>query len=168
METGNDFEKSLGKGMITVAWLLLLGLLTVLFSGYLEHQQDPNAGINNGTGNQVVLQMNRAGHYVAPGWINGRPVKFLLDTGATDVAVPESLARQLQLPRGAPTLSQTANGVVRSYRTSLDSVRLGGIELSNIRATVFPGMPSGEVLLGMSFLKHLELTQREKTLVLSL
>ena len=168
MATGKEFQQSFGKGMITLAWLVLLGLLTLFFSGYLEHQSAPNASLSQSADRQVVLKMNRAGHYVAPGWINGKSVKFLLDTGATDVAVPASLARQLSLPRGADTLSQTANGVVRSYRTVLDSVRLGGIELNNIRATVFPGMPGGEVLLGMSFLKHLELTQREKTLVLSL
>ena len=110
--------------------------------------------------------MNRAGHYLAPGKINGTTVKFLLDTGATDVAIPEKLAERLQLKKGSRTLSQTANGVVRSYSTVLDRISLGGIELYNIRASIFPGMPSGEVLLGMSFLKHLEMVQKGNTLTL--
>jgi len=156
--------------MIAVAWILLLGLMTLLFSNYLEHQEYPNQSLEKGhsiqDNNKVVLKMNRAGHYLAPGKINNVAVKFLLDTGATDVAIPEKLASQIGLRKGSRTMSQTANGIVRSYSTVLDSISIGGIELNNIRASIFPGMPSGEVLLGMSFLKHLEMTQTGDTLTL--
>ncbi len=155
--------------MIAVAWLLLLGLLTILFSNYLEHQEHPNQSLETSQFNQqntVVLKMNRAGHYLAPGKINNVTVKFLLDTGATDVAIPEKLAKRIGLKKGSRTMSQTANGIVRSYSTVLDSISIGNIELNNIRASIFPGMPSGEVLLGMSFLKHLEMNQKGNTLTL--
>lgn len=168
MSNQNQFQHKLGKGMITIAWLLLLGLLTLLFSNMLEQQEFPNQDLTHGSGNQTVtLQMNRSGHYLAPGRINGTPVKFLLDTGATDVAIPDKLARQLQLDRGIASMSQTANGLVKSYSTILDSVRLGNIELNQIRASIIPGMPGGEVLLGMSFLKHLDMVQKGKQLTLS-
>ena len=155
--------------MIAVAWILLLGLLTLLFSNYLDQQEYPNQSVETGLSSQnntVVLKMNRAGHYLAPGKINNVAVKFLLDTGATDVAIPEKLANRIGLKKGSRTMSQTANGIVRSYSTVLDSISIGNIELNNIRASIFPGMPSGEVLLGMSFLKHLEMIQKGNTLTL--
>ena len=65
------------------------------------------------------------------------------------------------------SMSQTANGLVKSYSTMLDSVSIGNLELNNIRASVIPGMPGGEVLLGMSFLKHLEMVQKGNQLTLT-
>ena len=62
--------------------------------------------------------------------------------------------------------AQTANGVVTTYRTRLTSVALGTIAISNVRAHINPGMTGDEVLLGMSFLRDLELTQREGLLTL--
>ena len=170
MSSADKYQQKLGKGMIVFAWLLLLGLLTMLFSNYLDQEEFPNRTLEStvsNSGQQVVmLKMNRSGHYLAPGFINQLPVTFLLDTGATDVAIPEKLAEKINLRKGVPTLSQTANGVVRSYSTVLDRISIGGIELYDIKASIFPGMPGGEVLLGMSFLKHLEMTQKGKTLTL--
>lgn len=170
MSSEHQYQQKLGKGMITIAWIILLILLTALFSGFLDQQEFPNADLqtfeaNNGRA-VVVLEMNRSGHYIAPGKINNVPVRFLLDTGATDVAIPEKLASKIGLQKGHRTLSQTANGTVNSYATTIERISLGGIELENIRASIFPGMPGGEVLLGMSFLKHLEMNQKGRTLTL--
>lgn len=115
---------------------------------------------------RVVLQRNRAGHYVGKGKINGKPVLFLVDTGATEVALPLALARRLDLRLRPGGMSKTANGNVRVWRTRLDSVDLGGMRLNKVRATVLPNMPGEEVLLGMSYLKHYELLQRGNTLTL--
>jgi aspartyl protease family protein len=151
--------------MIIAAWVVLLGLLTWLFDGWLEGRHNPNRNVAVATdarGDAVVeLQRNRAGHYVATGAINGSPVVFLLDTGATDVAVPAPLAGRLGLKRGRAVLGKTANGVVKTWQTRLDSVRLGAIELNDVRATIMPNMPGDDVLLGMSFLKQLEFVQRD-------
>jgi aspartyl protease family protein len=106
------------------------------------------------------------GHYVASGTLNGEPVVFLIDTGATNVAVPARLAKALKLKRGAAMRSQTANGAVTTYQTRIDEVRLGSIVMHNVRASINPGMDGNEVLLGMSFLRHLELRQRGRTLTL--
>ena len=114
----------------------------------------------------MILDRNRAGHYVANGFINGSSVTFLLDTGATDVAVPETLASSLGLKKGLPFVSQTANGTVTSWRTRLDEVRIGTIVLTDVRASILPSMTGMDVLLGMSFLKQLELVQRGETLTL--
>ncbi len=165
-----ETERQLGKGMIFAAWILALGLLTWLFSGFLEYQRNPNRQVEasaDGRGNiEVTLQRNRAGHYLAAGQINGQPVVFLLDTGATDVAVPETLANRLGLERKYRSVSRTANGNITTWSTRLDSVDLGGIRRPDVRATILPNMTGNEVLLGMSFLKHLELIQRGDTLTL--
>ena len=116
---------------------------------------------------EVVLQRNRQGHYLADGLINGRVTTFLVDTGATDVALPQDLANRLNLPRLGRALSRTANGTVEVQRTRLDSVQLGALRLHDVRATILPGMAGDTpVLLGMSFLKHLELVQKDGYLTL--
>lgn len=157
----------IGRGMTFVAWIIVLGLMTLFFSRVLERQHNPNqqiasqTGANNGS---VVLQRNRQGHYVATALINGQPTEVMLDTGATRVSVPEHLARTLGLRKGYPSQTSTANGIITTYATTLDSVQLGGITLHKVRASI---NPNGEdVLLGMSFLKQLEFTQHGDTLVL--
>ncbi len=156
--------------MIYLAWIILLALLTYLFSRYLDRQNNPNSHLRvqqEGSGARVVvLTRNRAGHYVASGRVNGESVEFLLDTGATDVAIPLGLAKRLHLRKGAESRSITANGEVTAWMTRLDSIDLGGIVMRNVRATILPGMGGDEVLLGMSFLKHLELIQKGDTLTI--
>jgi len=170
VSTNNEYPRTLGKGMITVAWLLLLGLLTLLFNNFLDHENNPNQSpttLTSNSGAKVVeLKMNRAGHYVANGKINGQPVVFLLDTGATDVALGEKLANRLGLEKGLETRAQTANGITRSYLALLQQVSIGEISLNGIRASILPGMKTNQVLLGMSFLKQLEMRQKGDTLTL--
>ncbi len=162
--------QQLGKGMIYVAWLLVLGLLFMFFNSILEKQHNPNQNITstshqNGT-NEVILQRNRYGHYVTNGSINGQPVVFLLDTGATRVSIPEQVANRLNLQRGMPLKANTANGIITTYSVTLDSVAMGAIELESVKASINPKMLGDEILLGMTFLKHLELIQRGDTLTL--
>ncbi len=154
--------------MLFGAWVLALAILALFFNRLISHQENPNrdpvAAADASGRMQVVLARNRSGHYVADGLINGEPVRFLVDTGATDVALPLELARRLELPLGAARISRTANGNVRVWSTRLGSVDLGGLRLSDVRASVLPNMPGNEVLLGMSYLKHFELVQRDGTL----
>ncbi|MBV0933173.1 retropepsin-like aspartic protease family protein [Marinobacterium weihaiense] len=161
-------RRGLARGMHYMTWIVLLALLTFYFNDFVGEQRNPNRHLNltdSGSG-EVVLARNRAGHYVAPGRINGEPVTFLLDTGATRVSVPESLADRLGLRRGAEQRTLTANGMISVYATRLDSVKLGGIELRDVAASINPFMPEETVLLGMSFMQHLELQQRDGELTL--
>lgn len=161
-----------GRWMILAAWLLLLVLLTLLFANWLQRQENPNRSliVSNGPRDEMVLTLlqNRAGHYLAPGEIDGVEVAFLLDTGATRVAVPEHIAERAGLHKGPVSQTQTASGVVDSWLTRIASVRLGPFEMQEVRAVIIPDMPGDEVLLGMSFLKHLKLEQTGKRLRLSL
>jgi aspartyl protease family protein len=162
-------QRRMGKGMIIGAWLGLLFILTLFFNSYLEQVNNPNPNPEtsvNGVVIEVALHQNRSGHYVANGKINGRDVTFLLDTGATDVAVSDELASTLGLRPGAYITSQTANGIITARQTTLSEVSVGGIRLYNVRASILPGMQGDEALLGMSFLKQLELVQRGEQLLL--
>jgi aspartyl protease family protein len=93
-------------------------------------------------------------------------VTFLVDTGATAVALPVALAERLELPLLPGGMSKTANGLVRTWTTRLDSVDVAGLTARNVRAVVMPNMPGDEVLLGMNYLKRFELIQRGNTLTL--
>lgn len=156
-----------GMAMLAIAWLLVFAGIYWFFDGWYVRQTNPNphAVLQSQTG-QVILQRNRAGHYVAEGEINGKQVTFLLDTGATQVALSAHLANQLGLRRGASVPVQTANGMSQGFVTRLDSVRLGIIEVHDVSALVSEGIDDGIVLLGMSFLKQLEFTQRNDQLIL--
>jgi aspartyl protease family protein len=170
-EPDSDEARRTGRYMLIMAWVGGLALLTLLFQDLLESQFNPNtrpliAESVDGR-EQVVLERNVQGHYVASGRINNLPVTFLLDTGATDVAVPEDLADRLRLQRMGGGISQTANGPVAVWQTMLDEVTLGAITLNDVRASILPSMNgTDKVLLGMSFLKQLEFTQRGGQLTL--
>jgi aspartyl protease family protein len=172
MKDQNDTKeiRRMGLGMQVLAWLAFLGLGVFFFSDVLEKQYNPNQSLEtrhmeDGVA-EVVLQRNRQGHYVTSGEINSLPVTFILDTGATGVAVPSKVAQRLGLQPGRAFPTQTANGMSVSYAVSLDQVSVGGITLQEVRASITPGLTTSEVLLGMSFLKHIEFTQRGDQLIL--
>ncbi|AVJ56969.1 TIGR02281 family clan AA aspartic protease [Idiomarina sp. OT37-5b] len=158
-----------GKPFMFIAWGLALALLVWFFEDKLQQQFNPNQQVSTQQlGNQLVVQLeqNRMGHYVAKGRVNGQPVTFLLDTGATLVAIPEPLAQRLGLKKGRQGMSQTANGRVITYRTVIDQLQLGDIVLDDVQASITPGMDGDIILLGMSALKQFELTQKGDTLTI--
>ena len=172
MEPGESIreQKRMGLGMMVLAWITLLGLGAVFFGDVLEQQFNPNQTLETQYPEEgmreVVLQRNRFGHYVTSGEINGKAVTFMLDTGATGVAIPDAVAKRLGIPRGRAYRTQTANGTAVSYAATLDSVAVGDIALNDVQAGIAPGMGIDQVLLGMSFLKHIEFTQRGDSLIL--
>ncbi|HSG90465.1 MAG TPA: TIGR02281 family clan AA aspartic protease [Pseudomonadales bacterium] len=165
---GADGFGRMGKGMLTLFWLLVLGGGTLLFSGVLEDRERPNGAVagrlDDGVA-EVRLRANRAGHYIADGTINGSAATFLLDTGATAVAVPADLAAEIGLRRGPRISVNTANGVADAWLTRIDHLRLGTLDFFDVAATIAPGL-DGEVLLGMSALRSIEMVQRDGELVL--
>lgn len=153
-----------------VVWLAIMGVIYWVFFVLLARQGNPNTQrlLQQQPQGEVVLQRNRAGHYVADGEINGERVVFLIDTGATQVALPAHLARRLGLKLGAAVTLQTAAGPAAGYQTRLASVRLASIEMREVSALVADGLDPDTVLLGMNFLKRLEMTQRGDQLILRL
>ncbi len=157
---------------IALIWIALLAGASFFFDDLLEGINNPNrtvtVNVSEGGLPQVVLKQNRQGHYVATGKINGQPVQFLLDTGATNVAIPEHIAKQLKLEKGPAHQTITANGTSTSYMTRLDTASLGPLTLTNVPASISTGMQFDEILLGMSFLRHLKMSQQGKQLTLSI
>ena len=170
MKTPPDKAPVFGKYMIIAAWVLALALLTMFFNEHLERQRNPNRQLKtatDGTLPVVRLQRNRFGHYVATGEINGQPVEFMLDTGATDVSIPADVADRLGLERGRRAVYQTANGPITAWRTTIDEIRLGPIRVGPVPASINPHDSTEAVLLGMSFLRALDFSQQGNTLTLS-
>ena len=158
-----------GQGMFAVAFILGIGMLTMYFGGVEKRQHNPNQNpesIMNLESVEVYLKQNRQGHYVMSGTINDRPVEFLLDTGATDVVIPEAMANKLQLKRGRRSRAMTANGAVTVYDTTISQLTIGDIQLHNVDASINPGMRPPSILLGMSALKQIEFVQTGNSLIL--
>lgn len=157
-------QQKMGFTMVVGMWVLLLSLLMFFFGAWFDEQNNPNQRVSSAQTaegvREVVLTRNRYGHYVANGSIDGHSVVFMVDTGASDIAVPGRLAAKLNLEKGPQQIYQTANGPSVAYMTTLDHVALGNIELDTVRASINPNMSGDEILLGMSFLKGLEFSQR--------
>jgi len=161
--------KKLGMMFTSAAWVLGLGLIVLIFTRVLDHQNNPNQALSTldaGQFQEVVLTRNRSGHYVFDGEINRRKVTFLVDTGATTTAIPAQLQSALGLEAGPATSISTANGVTTARLTRLDQLAIGEIELFDVNATLIANMGIDEVLLGMNVLKHFELVQRGDQLII--
>jgi len=165
----NHPEKKIGQGMLAVAMILALILMPMFFAQVEENDRNPNqspASVVSSNSVEVVLERNRAGHYVTSGLINEIPVDFLLDTGATDVVIPAHLAKDLGLKAGYKSRAMTANGPVTVYATVINELEIGKIKLTDVRASINPAMNAQGILLGMSALRKVEFVQRGKFLTI--
>lgn len=122
-----------------------------------------------GTARQIVLSAEMGGHFYASGQVNGKAVRFVVDTGATNVAMSQEEADRLGVDykSGTRGLTRTANGTVPIWRTQLTSVRVGDVVVYNVDASVLPG-PMSHVLLGNSFLGRFQMRRDNDTLTLDL
>jgi aspartyl protease family protein len=118
---------------------------------------------------EIVMTAGPGGHFTPSGSINGRPVRFLVDTGATQVAMGLDEAQRLGLDvSGSPTSAVgTANGVVPAHSVLLSRVRVGEVEVSNVRALVIP-QPMPYILLGNSFLSRFQMRRDNDVMRLEL
>lgn len=141
---GERFERSLSRN---------------ISSNYSERTSRDEVRIPRGQGN----------HFYTKGLINGRPVNFMVDTGAFAIAMTPTVADSIGLNwrKGQRFIADTAGGGTPSYKLTLDSVTVGDITLRNIvGAVVVAESPSDNVLLGMSFLEKTEMREENNTLVL--
>ena len=166
MNDYGDPGSRLGRRMLWLAAIGLLGGLYLLFSMLDDDGGGMVSSVDRSGAAMVILEQDRSGHYVAEGEINGQAVTFLVDTGATDVALPESTARALGLQFGPRVKVMTAAGPATAWMTRLDEVAIGDIRRRNVRASITSGEFDG-ILLGMSFLKHYSLQQQDNKLVIS-
>lgn len=169
MSSEHKEQKQLGHKFIIAMWIAVMIMVFFLFNNLLERDYNPNQQVlvqDTDKQRVVVLKRNRYGHYVTQGEINNHSVTFMLDTGASDISIPDEIAKKLKLSYGQNRQYQTANGMITAYLTTLENVSIGNIKLQNVRASINPKMDHDEILLGMSFLKYIEFTQRGDTLIL--
>lgn len=140
-----------------------MGVLYVLYGKYLE----PKAPTVTAQG-ELVIPRHRDGHFYVDGRINGRPIRFMVDTGASTVTVSKDFARAAGLPAGQPTTFRTANGTVAGSTVRGVEVQAGPFSVSATSVGVgLVGGEAGHGLLGQSFLSHFEMRVSGKSLVLS-
>ena len=166
----SDTEPAGGRlGYWFAIWAVLIAGLVWFLDGPLEQQRNPNQRPDSESiaGEHVVrLQRNRSGQYHVSARVNGQPVEFLVDTGASGVILPKQFAEQQDLPRGQMFSTYTANGIGRAYETQINSLQIGDIRLGPMRAAVAENMPGGYGLLGMTALRQLDFSQRDGELIL--
>ncbi len=121
------------------------------------------------TKHEIRLASSAGGHYVTPGRINSLPVNFMVDTGATYVAMNLPTAKRLGINyrAGQETYANTANGQATVYVVTLATVSVGDVEVKNVRATVHLGNSPSVILLGNSYLSRVEMTRENGVLILS-
>ena len=153
--------------MLIIGWLVAIGLLALLFHKKLYAPRTPEFNqLSNGV--KITLYREHDSHFRISGLLNGHPVTFLIDTGATTIAIPASIAQAAGLPLEQEVVTHTANGNAVGYATRIDHLTVGPVPFSNIRAIIIPNMSSDELLLGMSILKKFVMKQTREKLILTL
>lgn len=145
---------------------------TVMIDG-VQHQLNLTRAHSGGYQERKVVSkqigINDRGQYMTPGSINGRSVRFLVDTGATTVAMNSEKARSLGIDftSGHVGQSNTAGGLVKSYFVTLERVKVGEIEVRNVRAAILEGVYPTYVLLGMTYLSEVEMNENSGLMTLT-
>jgi aspartyl protease family protein len=166
MEGQQATEPNSGKSLYWAAIVALMLGLTALFQGMSRNERVAQSVLTTDGKVALVLTRQRDGHYYAEGEINGGPVIFLVDTGASDVALSSDVARSLGLDFGPEITVMTAAGPVRGWMTRLEQIQVGPLALNNVRATITDKLGE-QALLGMSFLKNFSMIQEGDTLILA-
>ncbi|KTD43715.1 retropepsin-like aspartic protease family protein [Legionella quateirensis] len=151
-----------GRVMFLLVWIILFAGLFVFF--YYYDKSDSTVYVANRS--EFILSADKEGHYRIKGSINDFSVEFLVDTGATLVAIPQTIAKQLHITGRYPVTISTANGEVTGSLTRLKQLSFGEFELKDIKAVIIPGADDETVLLGMNVLSQFNMVQEANRLVL--
>ncbi len=157
--------------MIALLWVLVLGGGTWLVQGWLDARQAdraPEWSSDDSGRPSLILKADRYGQFVVTGSANDQDVAFLVDTGASGISIPGSIAETLNLPRGRAFDVMTANGSTRVHRTRIDTLSIGPFTRHDVTAHINPGLEGSTALLGMNFLRHYEILHRGGELTISL
>lgn len=156
--------KELPSGLKMATVWLLAGL--AVFLGVQAFQSQQRSTRFESSGEQVQIRRSADGHYHWPGTVNGQPVDFLVDTGATRSALPMALAQRLQLPVEGRMQSQTAGGTVEGQVVLADLELQGGVRVDRLRIAALPALQLP--LLGMDVLGKLHWRQSDGVLHIDL
>lgn len=151
-----------GRFMFLLVWIIIF-IALFLFFNYQGTQKSQVLLANQ---NELVLTADAQGHYFVAGTINDHPVEFLIDTGASIVAIPQNVADALHIKGSYPITLSTANGHVTGALTRVQRLSFGAFTLNNVKVVIIPADKNGLVLLGMNVLHYFDLSQNNKQLVL--
>ena len=126
-----------------------------------------SVGARGGNGKRILLMADGRGHFVNSGTINGQVMQYMVDTGATTVAIgrPDAERMGLKYQSGQPVRVNTANGVAQGWHMKLDSIRIGDVEVFGVEA-IITSQPMPYVLLGNNFLNEFQMTRTNDQMVL--
>jgi len=142
-------------------FLFCLSFITASFSASKDSVYPESNSISG-----FSIQADSSGHYRGTVLINNVPMPFLIDTGATSIVVPTSMAYSARLPLGKAVQASTANGFASNRLTRINSLKIGNIEIKNLDALATIRLD--EVLIGMTYLKLFHMTQDRNVLTLTL
>jgi len=151
-----------GRFMFLFVWIIIfIGLF--LFFSYHGNQSSQIIKANE---RELVVTADAQGNYFVKGRINDYPVEFLIDTGATTVAIPQNVADKLHIVGGYPLVLYTANGEVTGSLTRVEQLSFGAFTLQNVKAVIIPKNNDEMVLLGMNVLRHFNVSQNKTQLII--
>jgi aspartyl protease family protein len=134
------------------------------FNLWFSYQSKPQ--VKFADGEPLILYADKNHHYHVDGTVNQVAVKFIIDTGASMVAIPSNIAEKAGLIKAYPVTVNTANGRVEGHLTRIKALTISNITLYNVKAVILPKQLSAYTLLGMSALKRIDFEQKNKTLIL--
>ncbi len=147
---------------VLVIWI---AIFSAVFS-YFNARQGPTIAVakEGKLQGEVVIPRSPDGHYYVRGSINGYPIDFMVDTGASIVSVSKEFSRVANLPNGAPANFSTAGGVVTGEIISGQMVEAGGIAVNGLSVSI--GMHGSMALLGQNFLRRIDVIQSNDKMIL--
>jgi aspartyl protease family protein len=163
-----DYSRRDANGRVKTVFLLFwIAIAVVAYFGMdaLVKPRVANVTISTGGGGEIVVPRSRDGHYYVAGAINGHPTTFMVDTGASTIAIDPAVARAAKLPKGLPATFNTASGQAAGEVVTTQSVSVGGFQFGALRIAVIDGV--GEYgLLGQNVLRDLEVIQSGDQMIL--
>lgn len=152
------------RGFISVL-VIWVTIFTMAYL-YFDTQLEPRVSVaksypENG---EVVIPRTWDGHYYVQGSINGFPIKFMIDTGASVVSVGKQFAQLAGLPKGRPASFATAGGIVQGEMVFNQTIEAGGIVMDGLQVSV--GLDGDVALLGQNFLRKIDVIQSNDTMTL--
>jgi aspartyl protease family protein len=159
-------SRRLGGIFLIIGWLCAIGLVAYI-ANYTMFSTGEATIKRTGHSVQITLHSDYDSHFRIKGSINGIATTFLVDTGATSVAVSESLAEEAGLERYSQVQSITANGIGIGYLTKIESLIIGTIEMHDVRAIIIPDLGREDGLLGMNVLNKFTVQQTKSTMTIT-
>ncbi len=159
-------SRKLGAAFLIVGWLIFIMLVALITNGTVFRTKAPSISESE-AGKQITITRDYDAHFRIKGSINGTPVTFLIDTGATSIAVSDSIARRANLKREAQLTTQTAGGSSVGYFTMVDKLMIADVEVKDISAVIIPDMGGIEALLGMNVLQQFIIQQNKDQMILT-